>query len=63
MGIGEVTWRRSSACQDETAMQIAVLGDTIVCRDPKDPAAGIQAYSRAEWTAFVAGAKAGDFDV
>jgi hypothetical protein len=37
-------------------------GDTIRVRDSKNPRAGILSFTTAEWDAFVAGVRNGEFD-
>jgi hypothetical protein len=41
---------------------VASVGTEIAVRDSKDPDGPVLRFSRAEWTAFVAGARAGDFE-
>lgn len=47
-----------------TCIEVSMLSaDRIGVRDTKDSGAGpILVFTRAEWTAFVAGAKDGEFD-
>jgi hypothetical protein len=60
-----VTWTRSSHCSADSpqCVEVATRADQILVRDSKNPdASNVQVYSRAEWAAFLAGSKAGDFD-
>lgn len=60
------TWTRSSLCsadQPSCVEVAAVPPDLVLVRDSKNPdKANVQCYSRAEWTAFLDGARRGDFD-
>jgi hypothetical protein len=58
-----LTWRRASFCTSSGCVEVASTGDTIAVRDSKDPDSPILTYDRAEWHAFVAGVKNGEFDV
>jgi hypothetical protein len=41
---------------------VASAGAVVAMRDGKDPEGGILVFSRDDWSAFVAGLRAGDFD-
>jgi len=60
-----LTWRKSSHSSDGgECVEAAVLGDRrIAVRDSKHPAEAVLIYSPAEWSAFIEGAKAGEFDL
>lgn len=56
-------YRRSSFCSGGTCVEVAVLTDgSIAVRDAKDRAKSVHQYTPEEWTAFVRGVKAGEFD-
>lgn len=55
-------WRTSQFCDSSACVQVAPASDEIALRDSKNPDGPILRFSRDEWTAFVAGARAGDFD-
>ncbi len=57
-------WRKSTYSDNQgTCVEVALLPDGgAFVRDTKDRAGGTQTYNPAEWTAFVAGVKAGEFD-
>ena len=61
-----VSWTRSSRCTEGggTCFEVAsVAPDTVLVRDSKNPdQSNVQIYSRAEWNAFLAGVRHGDFD-
>jgi hypothetical protein len=60
-----LAWRKSSHSGDEAAcVETAVLPDhRVAVRDSKHPADAVLIYTPAEWRAFIAGAKAGEFDL
>ncbi|MFD0855201.1 DUF397 domain-containing protein [Actinomadura adrarensis] len=59
-------WRTSSHStgQGTECVQVAALSANwaIATRDSKDPDGGVLKFSAHEWTAFLAGVKAGRFD-
>lgn len=60
----ELRWRKSSFSGSQgSCVEVAPLDDGgVMVRDTKDRSLPAHAYTAAEWTAFVAGAKAGEFD-
>jgi hypothetical protein len=44
-------------------MEIAELAQGVAVRDSKDPGGAILRFSRAEWQAFIHGAKDDEFDL
>lgn len=58
-----VEWRRATACSlDGNCVEIAT-GDSIQLRDSKDPDGPVLTFTHDEWRAFLAGVRAGEFDV
>lgn len=58
-----VEWRRADACSaDADCVEIAHTDDSIQLRDSKDPDGPVLTFTADEWRAFLAGAKAGEFD-
>jgi len=60
----ELHWRTSSFTDNGTCVEVAYLpaGDRLV-RDTKlGEASPVLQYTAAEWQAFIAGVKAGEFD-
>ena len=57
-----LSWHRSNACADSTCVEVAGHGKQIYLRDGKKPDDAVLHFTRAEWEAFLAAAKAGDFD-
>jgi hypothetical protein len=63
--LGGLKWRKSSHSSDGgQCVETAVLPDhRVAVRDSKHPDEAILVYTPAEWRAFIAGAKAGEFDL
>jgi hypothetical protein len=57
-------WVKSSAsAQNGNCVELASLHDGgVAVRDSKDPNGPVLRYTALEWEAFLAGAKAGEFD-
>jgi hypothetical protein len=55
-------WRRSEFCGTSACVEVAQDADAFLVRDSKNPAGSVLAFNREEWTAFVAGVRAGNFD-
>ncbi len=61
--ITESQWRISTRCNGGNCVQVAILNGMVAIRDSKNPAQGMQFYSREEWRRFVASVKAGSYDL
>ena len=62
--ISQAAWISSRACNNSACVQVAHLpGGMVALRDSKDTAKPAHVFDRDEWTAFVAGVKAGEFDL
>lgn len=59
----EIKWVRAADCGTGTCVEVGADGDEILIRDSKNPDVAPLRFTRPEWTAFVAGAQAGEFDV
>jgi hypothetical protein len=58
----ELLWSKSSFSNNE-CVETASFGDgRVAVRNSKDPAAGFLLYEAAEWRAFLAGVRNGEFD-
>lgn len=55
-------WFRALNCEEGACVEVASAGDGIAMRDSKDLDGPMLRFTRAEWAAFLGGAKAGDFD-
>ncbi|HEV2634572.1 MAG TPA: DUF397 domain-containing protein [Actinocrinis sp.] len=62
----EPRWSRSSFCGGSgagTCVEVAVVDGGIAVRDGKDPSRPALRFTAEEWIAFLAGARAGEFDL
>ena len=56
-------WRKSSRSNGQgQCVEIALAPTAVAVRDSKHPTGAVLTFTPAEWAAFVAGAKAGEFD-
>lgn len=59
----QLMWHKSSLSGNNGAcLEVAKTQDGRAVRDSKDPDGPVLRFTIAEWSAFVAGAKAGEFD-
>lgn len=58
----EVEFAKSSFSGTGNCVEVGVADDTYRVRDSKNPDGPVLTFTRAEWEAFLAGAKAGEFD-
>jgi hypothetical protein len=54
-------WRKSTRCNESACVEVA-LGESAMMRDSKLTDSPVLTFDRESWTAFVAGARAGEFD-
>lgn len=55
-------WRKSSTSGDGECVEVLICPDSVSVRDSKAPHDGTLAFTRGEWSAFIAGVKSGEFD-
>lgn len=56
-------WIKSSFCNFGNCVEVALLGGSLIAvRNSKARGAGTLYFSATEWTEFVRGVKAGEFD-
>jgi hypothetical protein len=61
--IAAAAWITSRSCNNSACVQVAYLsGGMVAIRDSKDAGKAPHLFDRDEWTAFLAGVKAGEFD-
>jgi hypothetical protein len=56
-------WHRASFCTNGGCVEVKLDADVIVVRDSKRADSPMLRYDHDEWRTFVAGVKAGEFDV
>ncbi len=57
-------FRKSKACWDDhNCVEVAMKDGYIGIRDSKQSGSPVLAFNKDEWSAFIAGVKAGEFDV
>jgi hypothetical protein len=54
-------WKKSSRCASNTCVEVAKHDDRYLIRDSKNPHAIPLSFTAEEWSAFVAGVRAGEF--
>ena len=57
-----LVWRKSSYCSNGTCVEVARMGNQILVRDSKNEDGPILTFHQAEWTAFLEGARRGEFN-
>ncbi len=56
-------WRTSSHSGSSDCVEVAVVPGGMAVRDSKDPGGAVLRFTVAEWRAFVAGVRDGEFDL
>lgn len=58
-------WRKSSFSKPNgnECVEVAIGTDAVALRDSKHPDGAVLVFHRAEWSAFVAGVTAGEFEI
>jgi hypothetical protein len=59
---GRILWRKSVASVTSNCAEVAFVGDSVLLRHSRNPSGPVLSFSRAEWAAFVAGMRSGEFD-
>jgi Domain of unknown function (DUF397) len=59
---GGLSWRKSTWSGTGNCVEVAWSGTNRLVRDSKDPTGPVLVFTKPEWHAFLAGAKAGQFD-
>jgi hypothetical protein len=58
----EVAFRASSGCGNGACVEVGHDGGQVLVRDSKNPDSPVLRFTADEWTAFLAGAAAGEFN-
>jgi hypothetical protein len=62
--LNRAAWHKSSRSSGNgNCVEVAVVDEAVAVRDTKDRSGPMLVFTPAEWRAFVAGAKAGEFDL
>jgi Domain of unknown function (DUF397) len=57
-------WHKSSRSSGNgNCVEVAIVDDAVAVRDTKDRSGPVLVFTAAEWSAFVSGAKDGEFDL
>jgi hypothetical protein len=63
LDLSKATWRRAPGSNPEDCLEVAMLpGGAVALRNPADPHRTVLRYTAAEWEAFTAGVRDGEFD-
>lgn len=57
-----ITWRRSNRCINAGCVEVGATGGAVLVRDSKLDDSQVLSFTPQEWTAFIEGVKAGEFD-
>lgn len=61
-GVG-AAWKKARASVDQNCVEVCLGDEAVLVRDTKDQEQGpILRFTRAEWTAFLTGVRAGEFN-
>lgn len=62
--LSEAVWRKSqrSGPNTDNCVEVAFVDEAVAVRDSKNPTGPALVFTTAEWDAFVAGARDGEFD-
>jgi hypothetical protein len=64
MDLTRAAWHKSSRSSGNgNCVEVAVVDDAVAVRDTKDRSGPVLVFTAAEWSAFVSGAKDGEFDL
>jgi hypothetical protein len=61
--LSSAAWRRGTRCTHADCVEVAFLSAHVAVRNSKDEQAGVLLFTPAEWKAFLAGVRHGDFDL
>jgi hypothetical protein len=64
MDLSQAVWRTSTRSGGNgDCVEVAITDEGVAVRDTKDRSKAPHIYTRSEWTAFIGGAKDGEFDL
>ena len=60
----DIAWRKSAASGNAgDCVEVAFIAEAVLVRNSQDPSGPTLSFSRSEWTAFLAGAQGGEFNL
>lgn len=57
-----ISWRKSTASGSGECVEVAFVDKSVALRHSLDPSGPVLTFTLGEWAAFLAGARAGEFD-
>ncbi len=60
--LSSAQWRKSSLSQMNGCIEVAFVRGGVAVRDSKDPSGPVLLFTPHEWTAFLGGARNGEFE-
>jgi uncharacterized protein DUF397 len=61
--LSRATWRKSTRSGNNGCVEVAFAEDHVGVRDSKDRQGPILTFTPTEWTAFIGGVRAGEFEL
>lgn len=58
-----VVWRKSTFCSSNSCVEVGLVDSQIIIRNSRDVDGPVVRFTEAEWTAFLDGARRGEFDL
>ena len=59
----DISWRKSTFCSSNSCVEVGMLDSRIMMRNSQDAGGPVLIFTSAEWTAFLDGARRGEFDL
>ena len=63
MDLSSAEWHKSTFSAANGCVEVAALDDRVAVRDSKEQGGPVLVFSRDEWSAFLGGVRAGQFDL
>jgi hypothetical protein len=57
----DITWHKSMASGASDCVEVAVVDDSVLVRNFRDPLGSVLSFTRQEWVAFLEGVNNGEF--
>jgi hypothetical protein len=61
--LSRAEWRKSTASSPGECAEVAFVAGSVLMRHSQSPTGAVLTFSPAEWTAFLAGVRNGEFDL